>query len=398
MRSPLYERIVNEISASGPRSFARFMELALADPEFGYYTSKTVRAGRGGDFITAPELHPLLGSAIARLVAATWERLGAPHVFRWIEFGAGSGALLLAALAQLHRDAHPLLEALEVELVELNTYRRNEALAHLAALPGGGPRVLEPTTHRTNAAPFGVVIANEYLDALPFHIVVGRAAAPHGFVERRVSVDAASGTLTWIEAQPEASIVDQLAARLASSPPLVEGQLAELSLAADAWVAELPSLLQRGLVVVLDYGRTSDLLRDPATRMAGTALAYQGHRATTDLLGDPGGQDLTAHVDLTALRRAAVAAGLTPVAATTQAAFLAAAGVNDELVRLYRGPGATLEGALALRAALARLMNPRTMGGFAVELFAMGAPEEVAPLVKTHDPLPGAAAPIRDLV
>ena len=133
-------------------------------------------------------------------------------------------------------------------------------------------------------------------------------------------------------------------------------------------------------------------------RMAGTALAYSDHRATSDLLTDPGGRDLTAHVDLTALRVAVAAAGLGHVTSTTQAGLLAAAGIDGELQRLLSGPGATLEGALAVRTALASLMDPRGMGGFAVELFAAGSSSDRAALSNPSDPLPGTAAPIRRLV
>ena len=153
-----------------------------------------------------------------------------------------------------------------------------------------------------------------------------------------------------------------------------------------------------GLVAVIDYGRDGVTLRDAASRMAGTALAYQSHRATADLLSEPGERDLTAHVDLTALRKAATAAGLQPVASTSQAALLAGAGLDDEIDRLRRGPEATLEGAIALRSALAHLMNPRGMGGFAVELFALGSPEHRSRMADPANPLPGAAAPIRPLV
>ena len=95
--------------ARRPEMAFGFMECALADPESGYYAVETVRAGRTGDFITAPELHPLLGSALARLVAAAWERLGAPRPFRWIEFGAGSGTLLVAALDRHFPGRRPAL-------------------------------------------------------------------------------------------------------------------------------------------------------------------------------------------------------------------------------------------------------------------------------------------------
>ena len=127
-------------------------------------------------------------------------------------------------------------------------------------------------------------------------------------------------------------------------------------------------------------------------------IEQRRRQPTADLLSEPGERDLTAHVDLTALRRAAAAAGLEPVAQTNQAAFIAGAGLESELDRVRRGPDATLEGAIALRSALAHLMNPRSMGGFAVELFASGAPERRRRIADRANPLPGAAAPNRPLV
>jgi SAM-dependent MidA family methyltransferase len=181
-------------------------------------------------------------------------------------------------------------------------------------------------------------------------------------------------------------------------PPLVEGQLAEISPATAEWARELGGELTEGVVLVLDYGREGVALRDPASRMAGTALAYQGHRATTDLLGEPGSRDLTAHVDLTLLRTAATAGGLRHLASTNQASFLATAGVESEVARTRTGPAATLEAAITLRSALAQLMDPRRMGGFAVELFVAGRSPGANALADPASPLPGTAAPNRPLV
>ena len=140
--------------------------------------------------MTAPELHPLLGSAIARLTEECWRRLGRPHPFRWIEFGAGSGALLLAAMAHLGREHSPLLTALEIEPVEANPFRRSELEASVGALrQQPRPRLVQRNAARRDEIA-GIVVANEFLDALPYHVVVGRAAAPRGFLERCVGVDA----------------------------------------------------------------------------------------------------------------------------------------------------------------------------------------------------------------
>jgi len=389
------ERLIREeVQREGSISFARFMERALLEPGLGYYATAQRRAGRSGDFMTAPELHPILGAAIAQLAAATWERLGRPATFRWREYGAGEGNLLLAALDHLAREGHPLLDALEVSVSEANPYRLADLTAALAALPGGGP----PLVTAANPSVAGIVVANEFADALPFHIVVGRAAVPGGFAERRVSIDPVTNALAWREGAPDPRVAAQLAPLMAGWPPLAEGQLAELSPATADWAHGLSGELTEGVVIVLDYGREGATLRDATSRMAGTALAYQGHRATADLLSEPGSRDLTAHVDLTLLRAAAVAGGLRHLTSTNQAKFLATAGVDGEVARTRTGPAATLEEAIALRSALAQLMDPRRMGGFAVELFVAGSSPRANALADPASPLPGTAAPNRPLV
>lgn len=389
------ERLIREeAQREGSISFARFMERALLEPGLGYYATAQRRAGRSGDFMTAPELHPILGAAIAQLAAATWERLGRPATFRWREYGAGEGTLLLAALDCLTREGHPLLGALEVSVSEANPHRLADLTAALAALPGGGP----PLVSVGSPPVAGIVVANEFADALPFHIVVGRTATPGGFAERRVAVDAVTNALTWAEGAPDPGVAERLAPLMAGWPPLAEGQLAEVSPATADWAHGLGGELAEGVVIVLDYGREGVALRDPASRMAGTALAYQGHRASADLLSEPGSRDLTAHVDLTLLRAAAEAGGLRHLASTNQAKFLATAGVDGEVARTRTGPAATLEGAIALRSALAQLMDPRRMGGFAVEVFVAGSSPGANALADPASPLPGTAAPNRPLV
>ena len=393
MSSELDLRINAEITESGPISFSRFMERALTEPSLGYYVTEQIRAGREGDFITAPELHSLLGSALARMATEVWRRVGEPARFRWVEYGAGSGALALALVAQLRRDKSPLIDALEIQPIDVNTFRSEELRGAITSRQQNGAPVLVGADAPSVA---GMVVANEYLDALPFNIYVGRAAAAHGVSERCVGLAADGVTRVWVERDLDASEAQRVAEHFGA--PLVEGQLAEACFAFDAWLREVTTRVTSGLVVVIDYGRDGVTLRDAASRMAGTALAYQGHRATTDLLSEPGERDLTAHVDLTALRKAAAAAGLQPVTSTSQAALLAGAGLDDEIDRLRRGPEATLEGAIALRSALAHLMNPRGRGGFAVELFALGTPEHKSRMADPANPLPGAAAPIRPLV
>lgn len=172
MSSELDLLITAEIAEGRPMSFSRFMERALTEPSLGYYVTEQIRAGREGDFITAPELHSLLSSALARMATEVWRRVGETARFRWVEYGAGSGALALALVAQLRRDGSPLINALEIQPIDVNRFRSEELRNAVTNQQQNGA----PSLVGADAPPVaGMVVANEYLDALPFNIYVGRA-------------------------------------------------------------------------------------------------------------------------------------------------------------------------------------------------------------------------------
>ena len=157
------------------------MELALYDPAGGYYRGETARPGRGGDFLTAPETHPVFGEMLARALAEIWERLGRPEPFVLREYGAGTGALASSVLAGLELDRSPLAGVLRYDPVEVEP-RRLEAIATRFRNGGRSSAVLDAGA-RTRPIE-GVVFANEVLDALPTHRVVGRDGRPSGGVRR----------------------------------------------------------------------------------------------------------------------------------------------------------------------------------------------------------------------
>ena len=167
MSTPAEDAIRAEIARRGPIPFADFMALALGHAEGGYYTAAAARPTRGGDFLTAPELHPVFGAALARQVAEAWERLGRPAPFTLIEYGAGAGTLALAILAGLRDDGSPLAGALVHAPVELNRHRLGELRTRAAA---AGLPVVDPAGLDT-APTAGAVLANEFLDALPVHLL-----------------------------------------------------------------------------------------------------------------------------------------------------------------------------------------------------------------------------------
>lgn len=386
----LVETILAEIAARGPLTFARFMELALYHPERGYYTGAAARAIRGGDFLTAPEMDPIFGRTLARPVAETWELLGRPDPFTIVEYGAGSGALAAALVEGLVRVAPAALAALRYAPVELNRHRLAELRARFEAARLA-ERLVDAETLDERPAE-GVVLANEFLDALPVHrLQVHRGRLRERYVDRVGLAEAdapdAADTVGGAAgdddaADPAAVLVERLgppsslalAARLAEEGvALAEGQQAEVCLAMEPWLDEVSRRLGRGLVLVVDYGAPAAELYGPR-HLAGTLLAYASHGANEDVLRGVGRQDLTAHVDLTALGRAATARGFAVHGPRSQQAFLVAAGLAEELAELRADEGTDLAAWASARSAVGRLLDPRHLGGFQVLGLARGLP------------------------
>ncbi len=368
MSSPAEDAIRAEIAARGPIPFARFMALALGHPDGGYYTGPHARPTRGGDYLTAPELHPIFGAALARQLAEAWDRLGRPDRFTLVEYGAGAGTLALAVLAGLREDRSPLADALVYAPVELNRHRLAELAERSAS---AGLRVVAaPAASPAGAPVVGAVVANEFLDALPVHAVEIRDGLPR---EVHVGV-AANGAFEEHLLPPSTpAIATRLDALAADGVSLAEGQRAELCLALDGWVAEASTTLAAGIVMVIDYGAGARELYGPRRR-AGTLMTYRGHVADGSPgapYGDIGERDLTAHVDTTTLARLLGQAGFDVLGDTTQAELLAGCGLEDLLER-ERGRVPDLASALLLRSAVMRLLDPRHLGGFRVVIAGRG--------------------------
>ncbi len=366
----LVARIRAEIAGAGPMTFARFMELALYDPDFGYYRSIEDRPSRAGDFLTSPEAHPIFGQAIGRQVEDVWERLGRPEGFLVREYGAGSGALAVAMLGELERPGGPAAGRVRYEAIEINQHRRHALRERLTdADLGGQPSVRAPDGKPVGFA--GCVIANEFLDALPVHRVVQRAGR---LVE--VFVDWQDGRFIDREAAPSTT---SLAARLErEGVELADGQRAELCPGIDAWLDEVAADLEQGAVIVIDYGRPAIQLYS-GDRFDGTVRGYVRHHATADPYRHVGSQDLTAHVDFTAVELAAADRGLDVLGSTSQAAFLVGAGAEELLERVRADAATDLAAWVDLRSALVRMLDPRAMGAFRVLLLGRGLPSD-APL------------------
>jgi SAM-dependent MidA family methyltransferase len=334
----LVELIRDEILAAPERriTFARFMERALAEPGLGYYATSEARPTRAGDYLTAPELHPLFGRCLARYIERAWRRLGQPARFEVREYGAGRGALAASVRNGLEADGSVLADGLAWQPVDLP--------GRWAEAPRG------PVT--------GLVLANEFLDALPVHRI--------GWSGGRLVEYHVTWRHGWFHEVAAAPSTPALAERLADDGVgLREGQRAEVSLAADIWLTEVARSIERGWVLVIDYGHEAGRLFG-ADRMRGSLVTYRGHRAGEDPFVAVGRQDITAHVDLTALRRLASGVGLGDPRLTSQARFLLDLGLGDLLSELGRSEGADPDAYLEARASVGRLLDPRHLGGFRV--------------------------------
>lgn len=370
----LERRIRSRIEREGPLPFAEFMALALTDPEGGYYTSAAARPTREGDYLTAPELHPIFGHCLALQVVEVWERLGRPVPFILREYGAGAGTLALAVLEEIEREAPRLAEGLLYEPVEVNRHRLEELRARFAAR-GIGPNVHEAG----EGIPAGVVIANEYLDALPVHRLVLR---PAGLRERYVD---------WREerfVEVEGPVSDpDLEAAFGDLGVTSADVVVEIRPAVRRWLEALAMQLAAGVVIVVDYGGSSVELFGPH-HPEGTVVGYRGHRVAPSALADPGSQDLTAHVDFSDLLSAARRQGFEVLGETSQAAFLMGCGLEGLLRRALSDPRIELADVLVLRSAIRHLLDPRLLGGFRVAVLGRG--------IATMPPLRGLAYRLPD--
>jgi SAM-dependent MidA family methyltransferase len=333
-------------------SFARFMELALYMPGLGYYTAGSHKLGEAGDFITAPELSALFGRTLARQVQQVMGH-SAPHI---IELGAGSGKLALDMLAELE-ELGALPETYSILEVSADLRQRQQALLQ-QRLPHLVQRVNWLDALPENYS--GVVVANEVLDALPVHLVHWHDSALH---ERGVVVQGEG--FAWAERE-----IADVALRVAAQKIVVPDEyVSEICLAANGLIQSLASRMQCGALLFLDYGFGAHEFYHPQ-RSKGTLMCHYRHHAHDDPFYLPGLQDITAHVDFTAVAEAGIDAGLSLIGYTNQAFFLINGGITELLAQVSPED---LRAYLPLSAQLQKLTSPAEMGDlFKVIAFAKG--------------------------
>ncbi len=314
----LCNHIRQEMERAGGRLlFDRFMELCLYAPGLGYYVAGSRKFGEGGDFVTAPEVSSIFARCLARQCAQVFEQIAAGDL---LEFGAGTGAMAADVLVELELLGALPERYLILELSPDLRLRQQETLEDRAPHLRYKVQWLE----RMPAPGFnGVILANEVMDAMP----VQRFRMESGKVcEQFVRMDGDSFGLFWDD--PATPGLAEAVADLGLE--LDDGYESELNMRATHWIHELGGRLDTGAILLIDYGYPRAEYYHPQ-RSEGTLMCYYRHRTHSDPLLLPGLQDITAHVDFTAMAEAGLKAGLEIGGYSTQALFLMSSGLDEIL-------------------------------------------------------------------
>lgn len=355
MSGTLRDRICRLIEIGGPLSLADYMHLALAEPSCGYYATRPA-IGAAGDFVTAPEISQMFGELIGLWCVDAWRKLGRPSPFCLAEAGPGRGTLI-ADLVRAAAIDPAFLKAARIVLVETSPAMRDLQRKALGPFALPHPPQWIDNLDRLPAMPL-ILVANEFLDALPLRQFVKRNNAWH-----EIGVGLNDRGVLGRVVLPGIADPALLPAAAAGEP---EGSVFEISPAREAAIATLAghAASHSGAVLLIDYGHLESGFGD-------TFQAVRDHRPA-DPFTDPGTADLTSHVDFAALSRAAADDGIRCILSATQGEFLVSMGLLERAGRL--GAESSMETRKAISDAVERLASPRAMGElFKVLAFASPA-------------------------
>jgi SAM-dependent MidA family methyltransferase len=370
----LRHKIEQEIRERGPIPFSRYMQLCLYDPELGYYSRNAEQFGKAGDFYTSSDVHAVFGRLMARQFAEMWQVLDSPAQVEILELGPGRGLFAQDVLDWSEKKFPEFFHALHYSLEERSPALRDRLQAtlgrHLAAgkaslCSGDGLMIGERTASASRPV---VVFANEFFDALPVEVISQQG-------QLRVSENEGRFAETWSPASAEEL---EFLDRYSVHPEA--GERLEAPLSAQRYMSRIASALERGFIIAIDYGYTRG--EQLAGRHMGTIAAYRQHSVSANPYEAPGEQDITAHVNFTALAAAAERNGMQVHPLLTQAQFLLGIGEGNQFSDAFEDCQAPQERAkVALQ--LKHLVTPAGMGeSFHVLIASKGVdPEQASNLV-----------------
>jgi len=348
-QTPLASELAARIAARGPITFADYMEACLYHPEYGYYSS--AKRTRFADYYTSVDVHPIFGRLLARQLEQMWRILDRPSQFFVVESGAGIGRLAKHILDFAGAKLPEFYAALRYLAVERSAVRRAVHESTLAAHFAGGRAESSATLPAQISG--GCMLSNELFDAMPVHRVVQQDGKL-----REITADHSGELFADRVSEILSPGIAEYFAR--QEITLQEGQHAEANLAACKWISDAALSLKRGYVLTVDYGYPARQLYNPH-RMNGTLLAYRDHKVSEYYYDAPGEQDLTAHVNFTALELWGKDVGLEPLGLVPQSRFLVSLGRGNEFADLYDAEQTETE-RLRAQLQLSSLIHPEGMG------------------------------------
>lgn len=405
-RDRFLPQLLRHIQHQGKITFAEYMAWVLYHPEGGYYSSHN-GLGPQGDFVTSVHLCADFGELLAVQFAQMWQILGCPEPFSIVEMGAGQGILAADVLRSLAQSFPDCCAATCYSIIETSPRLRHYQCQHFQTLN----LAQQPQWLGWDDLPPGIegcFFSNELVDALPVHLVEVRCGKLlEVYVQVRPEASEEAGEIgAQSESKPESEPENRLQEVLAPlSTPAIQtyfdtlgldlthypdGYRTEVNLAAQDWLTTVSQKLQRGYCLTIDYGYSADRYYQPS-RHQGTLQAYFQHSHHNNPYIHIGQQDLTAHVNFTALEQWGGALGLQKLGFTQQALMLMALGLGDRLTALATDATdiTAIQTAIARREVLHQLMNPLGLGGFGVLAQGKGlTPDEQA------QPLKGWSLPI----
>lgn len=347
-------QIEQEIRERGPIPFSRYMELCLYDSAGGYYSCNADQFGKAGDFYTSSDVHAVFGRLLARQFQEMWEAIDRPPEIEILELGPGRGLLARDVLDWSQEKFPNFLAAVTYTLQESSPVLRAKLQETLSGHLSGGrvvipsPQGRAPSICRTLSRETPIIVfANEFFDALPVEIL-SRQGKLHLALENSRLHE------IWLHPTPdELEFLD----RYSVHPE--PGERVEISLAAQDWIAHIAAVVRRGFLLAIDYGYTRN--EQLAGRHRGTLMTYRQHSSSPNPYEAPGEQDITAHVNITALTAAVEQGGMRPQNPRTQAQFLMGVGEKTQFADAFedcRLPQEQAKVALQLK----HLVTPAGMG------------------------------------
>jgi SAM-dependent MidA family methyltransferase len=353
-------KIEGEIRDRGPIPFSRYTEMCLYDPELGYYSRNAEQFGKAGDFYTSSDVHAVFGRLLAREFEEMWRALGSPASIEILELGPGRGLFAQDVLDWSEKKFPEFFEALHYLLEERSpslraklqgTLNRNFEAGKVSLCDEKGMTSVVPLAGQNNLALAAevprIVFANEFFDALPVEILSDQGSL-------RISTKDGRFMETWVA--PSAEELDFLHHYSVQPAP---GERIEIPLLAQQCIAPIAASMERGFFVIIDYGYTR--AEQLAGRHRGTVMTYRQHSASPNPYEAPGEQDITAHVNFTALAQAAEQAGMQVQPLLTQSQFLMGIGEGNQFADAFEDARLPQERAkVALQ--LKHLVTPAGMG------------------------------------